>query len=60
MMQRDELGEMGHFLNVAQTLDLRIERTGQIVFSEAIWVELTMVPVGKKMARKWKLEDGFR
>ena len=60
MMQRAERCETGHLLNEAQTPDLRIEPTGQIVFSEAIWAELTKVRVGKKVARKWKLEGGFR
>jgi hypothetical protein len=59
-MQRAERCETGQLLNEAQTLDLRIEPTGQIVFSEVIWAELTMVRVGKNVARKWKLEDGFR
>jgi hypothetical protein len=60
MMQRAERCETGHLLNEAQTLDFRIEPTGQIVFSEAIWADLTMARVGKNVARKGKLEDGFR
>ncbi len=60
MMQRAERCETGHLLNETQTLDLRIEPTGQIVFPEAIWADLTMARVGKNVARKGKLEDGFR
>jgi hypothetical protein len=45
-------------LNEAQALDLRTGPAEQIVFSNAIWAELTMVPLAKKVARKWKLEGG--
>lgn len=52
MMRRAQRWGTGYLLNEAQTLDLSTESTEQIVFSEAICGELTIVCVGKKVARK--------